>query len=209
MILPKFADGVGFEPLPQLARGVHQHMVGSIEHLRPELQVLLFPAIGKYLMIETSSVPRHGPLRLLREQFPNVPAAVLENAAGLNQPFWLALGRTGSTPATQLSRVALVMKFVPAGIPGRCGVHPAALQRGDGAELPAAHHLVHDASVVEEALALAEWQRVKDGSHESMRNMESRRAFFAREGAARILGREVGPTVPRMLLAVSRDLDHV
>src|SRR5438270_8501688 len=69
--------------------------------------------IGKNLMIEISWFPRHGPRRVLRPQFPNVPAMGLENAAGLYQPFWLWLGLTGSTPETQLSRVAFDMKLVP------------------------------------------------------------------------------------------------
>src|SRR6516225_10053772 len=64
-------------------------------------------------MTEISSFPNHGPRSLLREQFPNVAATGLENAAGLYQPFWLLLGRTGSAPATQLSRVAFEMKLVP------------------------------------------------------------------------------------------------
>src|ERR1035438_68631 len=73
----------------------------------------LFSAIWNCLMTETSSFPRHGPFRVLRPQFPNVPATGLENAAGFHQPFWVGLGRTGSTPGLQLSRLALVMKFVP------------------------------------------------------------------------------------------------
>src|SRR3954447_10572281 len=63
--------------------------------------------------METSSFPSHGPCRLFRPQLPNVPATVLENAAGLNQPFWLLPGRIGFKPV-QSSRVALEMKFVPA-----------------------------------------------------------------------------------------------
>src|ERR1035437_1558000 len=74
---------------------------------------LLCSVIGNGLMTEASSVPRHGPLRVLRPQLPNVPATGLENAAGFHQAFWLLLGRTGFTPGMQLSRVALVMKLVP------------------------------------------------------------------------------------------------
>src|SRR5208283_4356423 len=62
--------------------------------------------------IETSSFPNHGPRKLLREQVPNVPETGLENAATLNQAFWLLPGRTGFTPGTQLSRVALETKLV-------------------------------------------------------------------------------------------------
>src|SRR5215831_12414842 len=70
-------------------------------------------AIGKNLKTEMSSFPSHGPRRLFREQFPNVAATGFEKAAALNQPFWLWLGKTGSAPATQLSRVAFEMKLVP------------------------------------------------------------------------------------------------
>src|ERR1700727_2926702 len=55
-----------------------------------------------------------GPLRLSRPQFPNVPATGLENAAALYQAFWLGLGRTGFTPARQLSRSPLGEKTTPA-----------------------------------------------------------------------------------------------
>src|SRR5579872_1937091 len=67
----------------------------------------------KYFTMEMSSLPSHGPRRLLRPQLPNVPATGLKNAFGLYQPFWLLLGRSAFTPALQLSRVALEMKFVP------------------------------------------------------------------------------------------------
>ena len=101
--------------------------------------------MGKYLTTEKSWVPRQGPLRLLRAQFPNVPGTVLENAAGLYQPFWLGLGRTGSTPASQLSRVALVMKLVPAESQEDVLITPPLCSVVMVLNLPAAHHLVQDA----------------------------------------------------------------
>src|SRR5260370_40204970 len=84
---------------------------------------------GKSLMIEISWFPRHGPRRVLRPQFPNVPATGLENAAGLYQPFWLGLALTGSTPETQLRRGAVEMKMGPAGSP-EGGLSPPPLCRG-------------------------------------------------------------------------------
>ena len=65
------------------------------------------------VITEKSSFPSQGPRSVLRPQLPNVPARVLENAAGLNQPFWLLFPSTGSTPETQFSRVALELKLVP------------------------------------------------------------------------------------------------
>src|ERR1035437_7612597 len=47
--------------------------------------------------------------------------------------------------------------------------------------------------MVEEFLAFTEWQRVEDGSHEALRNVEIRDTLFARIGAERILRREVVP----------------
>jgi hypothetical protein len=44
--------------------------------------------MGNNLATEASWVPRHGPLRMLRPQFPKVPGNGLENAAELYQPFW-------------------------------------------------------------------------------------------------------------------------
>src|ERR1035441_5335041 len=106
--------GAGPEPPPQLMLvGLDNITWLGALNISMRNSRLLFSAIGKSLMTETSSLPRHGPLRVLRPQFPNVPASGLENAAEFHQPFWLGLGRTGSTPAVQLSRLALVMKFVP------------------------------------------------------------------------------------------------
>src|SRR6185503_19351810 len=58
------------------------------------------------------------------------------------------------------------------GIP--CGRvdHAAALQYDDGAQLPATHHLVYEASMVEKSLASTKWQSVEDGSSETLRNVE-------------------------------------
>ena len=71
--------------------------------------------------------------------------------------------------------------------------HGAALQRGNRAQLPAAHHLVHDTAVIQKLLAFAERQSVEDGRHEAVRFVESRRAVFAGMRAERVLGDEVIP----------------
>src|ERR1035438_7423836 len=45
--------------------------------------------------------------------------------------------------------------------------------------------------MIQKMLALAEWQGVEDGSHETMLHVEIRGAVLARIGAERVLGREV------------------
>src|SRR3954462_3155356 len=111
--LPKFPDGVGLEPLPQLALGPASTTWLGALNISVRNSRFVRSLMVKCLNTEKSSVPRHGFLKLLREQVPNVPGAVLVKAAGLNQPSWLGLGKTGSTPGIQLSRVAFVMKLVP------------------------------------------------------------------------------------------------
>ena len=131
-----------------------------------------------------------GPFRLLRPQLPYWPGTVLMNAAGLSQTFRSRIRQNGLTPATQLSRLLCGTKLVPAESHEVVSMGSAALQRGDGAELPAAHDLVDDAAVIEEALALAERQRVEDGRDEAMRHVEAWKAVVA-GAAAHILGSEI------------------
>src|SRR5260370_2408958 len=57
------------------------------------------------LIAEKSKFTCLGPIRLLRPQLPNSGTTVLVKAAGLNQPWEVGFGNTGSTPATQLSRL--------------------------------------------------------------------------------------------------------
>src|ERR1017187_291642 len=113
-VWPKFEGGAAPEPPPQLMLvGLYKFTWLGALNISMRNSRLLCSVIGNSLMTEASSVPRHGPLRVLRPQLPNVPATGLENAAGFHQPFWLGLGSTGSTPAVQFSRVALVTKLVP------------------------------------------------------------------------------------------------
>src|SRR5258708_13003370 len=56
-------------------------------------------------MAEKSKFTCFGPIRLLRAQLPNNGTTVLVKAAGLNHPWEVGLGNTGSTPATQLRRL--------------------------------------------------------------------------------------------------------
>src|SRR5262249_20027207 len=114
VILPKVAAGVGLEPLFQLnwPEAVNSTWLGALNISMRNSRFFL-SEIWNNLMTEISSFPNHGPRMVLRPQLPNVPAVGLENAAALNQPLGLLLGRTGFTPATQLSRVAFEMKLVP------------------------------------------------------------------------------------------------
>src|SRR5436305_103858 len=75
-------------------------------------------------------------------------------------------------------------------IPGRRIYHTATLQRSDSAELPIADQLIHDSTLVQEFLAFTKGKRVEDRGHETLRDVEVRRSFFTRGGAAGILGRE-------------------
>src|SRR5471032_379980 len=59
----------------------------------------------KSLIVEKSKFTCVGLTRLLRAQFPNCGTTVLVKAAGLNHPCAPGLANTGSTPATQLSRL--------------------------------------------------------------------------------------------------------
>src|SRR5271166_4802215 len=111
---PNEATGVALELPPQLRLpGVANSTWLGALNISMRNSRFLFSAMGKNLKTETSSFPTHGPLRLLRPQFPKVATRGLENAAGFHQPFWLLLGRTGLTPALQLRRLAVVMKLVP------------------------------------------------------------------------------------------------
>src|SRR5258708_609202 len=59
----------------------------------------------KSLIAEMSKFTCFGPIKLLRPQLPNSGTTVLVKAAGLNHPWEVGLGNTGSTPATQLRRL--------------------------------------------------------------------------------------------------------
>src|SRR4051794_17255878 len=113
VMVPNVAIGAGPEPPPQLAPGLPSSTWFGALNISMRNSMFLFSAIWKYFVSETSSFPRHGPLRMLRPQLPNVPASGLENAAELNQPLWPGVGRTGSTPVLQLRRVAVVKKRGP------------------------------------------------------------------------------------------------
>src|ERR1022692_4101838 len=162
------------------------HMVGSVEHLHAELKVPFFGDLEKLddrnIFVPAPRSPQGVAAAVAKRaryrigECRRVPPAVL---VGIGQY------RIDAGSAVQPGGVG--NEIGAPGIP--CGRvdHAAALQRGDGAQLPVAHHLVYDPSMVEEFLAFTEWQRVEDGSHEAMRNVEVRDALFAGVGAKRIL----------------------
>src|SRR2546421_432944 len=114
VILPNVAEGAGLEPLLQLnwPPAVNSTWLGALNISMRNSRFLL-SEIWNNLITEISSFPSQGPRSGLRPQLPNVPAMGFENAAALNHPFALLLGRTGFTPDTQLSRVAFETKLVP------------------------------------------------------------------------------------------------
>src|SRR5580658_9612793 len=113
-MIPKVEIGAGPEPPPQLRLpGAANSTWLNALNISMRNSSVCDSWIGKSLVTEISWFPSHGPLSVFRPQFPNVAATGLVNAAELYQPCGLLPGRTGFTPATQLSRLAVVTKLVP------------------------------------------------------------------------------------------------
>src|ERR1039457_6516338 len=139
------------------------HMVGSVEHLHAELKVSFFGDLEKLgdrnIYVSAPRSPQGVAAAVAKRaryrigECRRVPPAVL---VGIGQY------RIDAGSAVQPGGVG--NEIGAPGIP--CGRvdHAAALQRGDGAQLPVAHHLVYDPSMVEKFLAFTERQRVEDGS---------------------------------------------
>src|ERR1039457_682031 len=139
------------------------HMVGSVEHLHAELKVPFFGDLEK-LDDRNIFVPA-----------PRSPQGV---AAAVAKRARYGIGECRRVPPAVLVgigqyRIDAGSAVQPGGVGNEIGApgipcgrvdHAAALQRGDGAQLPVAHHLVYDPSMVEKFLAFTERQRVEDGS---------------------------------------------
>ena len=142
VIWPKLDGGAAPEPLHDAFGAPNSTWLTAL-NISIRNWSACFSTMRKSLVTEKSKFTRFGPRRLLRPQFPNVPAKRICECSGVEPRVLIRIVEYLVYASHAIQAIAVRREGHARRIPSRSRIdHRATLQWCDGAKLPSAHDLI-------------------------------------------------------------------